>query len=29
LSGGEYGERGGIYGTNYTYPSEDTIGYFA
>ncbi|MGO8550093.1 glycoside hydrolase family 5 protein, partial [Rhizobium ruizarguesonis] len=25
LSGGEYGERGGIYGTNYNYPSEDTI----
>ncbi|OWV81074.1 cellulase [Rhizobium sp. R634] len=29
LSGGEYGERGGIYGTNYTYPTEDTIAYFA
>ncbi|WP_049735673.1 glycoside hydrolase family 5 protein [Rhizobium ecuadorense] len=29
LSGGEYGDRDGIYGTNYTYPSEDTIDYFA
>ena len=29
LSGGEYGERGGVYGTNYTYPGEDTISYFA
>ncbi|WP_064693408.1 glycoside hydrolase family 5 protein [Rhizobium aegyptiacum] len=29
LSGGEYGERGAIYGTNYIYPSEQTIRYFA
>jgi endoglucanase len=29
LSGAEYGERGGLYGTNYTYPSQETIGYFA
>lgn len=29
LSGGEYGERGGVYGTNYTYPTEETISYFA
>lgn len=29
LSGGEYGERGGTYNTNYIYPTEDTIGYFA
>ncbi len=29
LSGGEYGEKGGIYGTNYIYPSEKTVHYFA
>ena len=29
LSGAEYGERGGVYGTNYTYPTEETISYFA
>ncbi|PDT30389.1 cellulase [Rhizobium sp. M10] len=29
LSGGEYGERDATYGTNYIYPSEVTIGYFA
>ncbi|AGS20104.1 glycoside hydrolase family 5 protein [Rhizobium etli] len=29
LSGGEYGERGAIYATNYIYPSEQTIRYFA
>jgi endoglucanase len=29
LSGAEYGDRSGVYGTNYTYPSETTIGYFA
>lgn len=29
LSGAEYGERGGAAGTNYTYPSPETIKYFA
>ncbi|NTI73077.1 glycoside hydrolase family 5 protein [Rhizobium rhizogenes] len=29
LSGAEYGERGGVLGTNYIYPSEDTVRYFA
>ncbi|PZM12303.1 glycoside hydrolase family 5 protein [Rhizobium tubonense] len=29
LSGAEYGERDGVLGTNYTYPSEDTVKYFA
>ena len=29
LSGAEYGERDGILGTNYTYPSEATVEYFA
>ncbi|GAA0780090.1 glycoside hydrolase family 5 protein [Roseibium denhamense] len=29
LSGAEYGDRDGVYGTNYRYPSEATIRYFA
>ncbi len=29
LSGAEYGDRGGVLGTNYTYPSEETVRYFA
>jgi endoglucanase len=29
LSGAEYGERDGTLGTNYTYPSEKTVEYFA
>jgi endoglucanase len=29
LSGAEYGDRGGELGTNYIYPSKDTIRYFA
>lgn len=29
LSGAEYGDAAGIYGTNYTYPSEETVRYFA
>jgi len=29
LSGAEYGEKGGVYGTDYTYPSEATVKYFA
>ena len=29
LSGAEYGERDGTLGTNYTYPSEKTVQYFA
>jgi endoglucanase len=29
LSGAEYGERDGVLGTNYTYPSEKTVEYFA
>lgn len=29
LSGGEYGDKTGVYGTNYIYPSEKTVGYFA
>ncbi|TCR90697.1 glycoside hydrolase family 5 protein [Rhizobium sp. BK376] len=29
LSGAEYGDRGGVLGTNYTYPSEATVRYFA
>ncbi|WFU09156.1 glycoside hydrolase family 5 protein [Rhizobium sp. CB3090] len=29
LSGAEYGDRSGVPGTNYTYPSEDTVRYFA
>lgn len=29
LSGAEYGDRTGMIGTNYTYPSEATIRYFA
>ncbi|MBM7044244.1 MULTISPECIES: glycoside hydrolase family 5 protein [Rhizobium] len=29
LSGAEYGERDGAVNVNYTYPSEETVGYFA
>lgn len=29
LSGAEYGDRTGTYGTNYTYPTEATVRYFA
>lgn len=29
LSGAEYGDKNGVYGTNYTYPSEKTVTYFA
>ena len=29
LSGAEYGERGGVINVNYTYPSEQTVRYFA
>ncbi|MBB4062965.1 glycoside hydrolase family 5 protein [Gellertiella hungarica] len=29
LSGAEYGKRGGVVGTDYIYPSEETIRYFA
>lgn len=29
LSGGEYGDKGGVYGTNYIYPTDQTIRYFA
>lgn len=29
LSGAEYGDRNSVYGTNYTYPSEKTVSYFA
>jgi len=29
LSGAEYGEADGIYGTNFIYPSESTVRYFA
>jgi endoglucanase len=29
LSGAEYGDADGIYGTNFIYPSEETVGYFA
>jgi endoglucanase len=29
LSGAEYGDRDGVLGTNYTYPSETTVRYFA
>lgn len=29
LSGAEYGERDGTYGTDYIYPSEETLRYFA
>ncbi|MDK4740930.1 glycoside hydrolase family 5 protein [Rhizobium sp. CNPSo 3464] len=29
LSGAEYGDRTGVVGTNYTYPSEETVRYFA
>jgi endoglucanase len=29
LSGAEYGERDGVLGTNYTYPSPGTVQYFA
>lgn len=29
LSGAEYGDRTGVIGTNYTYPAEQTIRYFA
>ncbi|MEZ2132879.1 MULTISPECIES: glycoside hydrolase family 5 protein [unclassified Sinorhizobium] len=29
LSGAEFGEPGGAYGTNYIYPSEETVRYFA
>lgn len=29
ISGAEFGKRGGVYGTDYTYPSEATIAYFA
>ena len=29
LSGAEYGDRDGVPGTNYTYPSEETVRYFA
>lgn len=29
LSGAEYGDRSGVLGTNYTYPSEATVKYFA
>jgi len=29
LSGAEYGERDGVANVNYTYPSEETVGYFA
>ncbi len=29
LSGGEYGDRHGVHGTDYIFPSEDTIQFFA
>ncbi|MBB3287242.1 MULTISPECIES: glycoside hydrolase family 5 protein [unclassified Rhizobium] len=29
LSGAEYGDRDGAFGVNYTYNSEETVGYFA
>lgn len=29
LSGAEYGDKSGVYGTNYIYPSEKTVAYFA
>ena len=29
LSGGEYGDGKGVYGTNYIYPTEETVRYFA
>lgn len=29
ISGAEYGDAAGVYGTNYTYPSERTVQYFA
>lgn len=29
LSGAEYGDKHGVYGTNYIYPSEETVAYFA
>jgi endoglucanase len=29
LSGAEYGDKNGVLGTNYTYPSQNTVNYFA